>query len=163
IKVGEAAFAIDALSSQGVQAAMMSGFVGATVVNTILRRPADVDAACALYHTRRDEIVERHRRMAATFYAAHDTFHEEPFWRARAINATEPRRAPGARAVLPPHAALAPDVAARIVSVPTIDHEFVRMRDALAHPTLERPVAYLGAIAVAPLVKDVGRGETAAA
>src|SRR5262249_46654676 len=90
IKVGEAAFAIDALSSQGVQAAMMSGFVGATVVNPILRRPADVDAACALYHTRQDEIVERHRRMAAAFYAAHNTFREEPFWRARAIDAMEP-------------------------------------------------------------------------
>jgi flavin-dependent dehydrogenase len=163
IKVGEAAFSIDALSSQGVQAAMMSGFVGATVVHTILRRPADADAACALYSTRQDEVVERHRRMAAAFYAAHDTFRDEPFWRARAIDATETHATFGGGKALAPDAALAPDVAARIVTVPTIDREFVRMREALAHPALERPVAYLGAIAVAPLVKDVGRGETAAA
>ena len=163
IKVGEAAFSIDALSSQGVQAAMMSGFVGATVVHTILRRPADAEAACALYRTRQDEIVEGHRRATAAFYASHQRFRDEPFWRARALDATRSVAGSTEREALPPDAALALAGASRIVAVPTIDHEFVRMREALAHPALERPVAYLGAIAVAPLVKDVGCGETAAA
>ena len=148
IKVGEAAFSIDALSSQGVQAAMTSGFVGATVVHTILRRPADAEAACALYRMRQDEIVVGHRRVTAAFTRRTRGFATSRSGGARE-DATRSMAGSTVREALPPDAALALAGASRIVAVPTIDHEFVRMREAVAHPALERPVAYLGAIAVA--------------
>jgi len=68
--VGEAAFAIDPISSSGVQAAMASGIAAAAAINTILRRPADASAAIRFYAAHVARTSERHAAWAADSYAA---------------------------------------------------------------------------------------------
>lgn len=159
IKVGEAAFSIDPLSSQGVQAAMMSGFQAAAVVHTILERPADAEAAREFYRLRQHDTVEWHRQVASSLYAEQDAFADEPFWRTRAAGAQRGDGA-GVTETLDTEAPLALSSSARIVSVPTLDGDFVRRRDALAHPSLARPVAFLGPVGLVGLLREIEAGWT---
>jgi len=69
IKVGEAAFTIDPLSSQGVQTAIGCGLHGAAVVHTMLVRPENTAIAQQFYLERQRRSVEFHRRAAGSMYA----------------------------------------------------------------------------------------------
>jgi flavin-dependent dehydrogenase len=60
IRVGEASFSIDPLSSQGVQEALVTALQGSAVVHTMLARSGDADAAIQFYRQRQAEHVERH-------------------------------------------------------------------------------------------------------
>jgi len=66
--VGEAAFAIDPISSSGVQAAIASSIAAAIAVNTILRRPRDADAAIRFYTAHVARASTRHAAWAASSY-----------------------------------------------------------------------------------------------
>jgi hypothetical protein len=52
LKVGEASFCLDRLSSQGVRSAMGSALHGSLVLNTLISRPQDASAASELFVTR---------------------------------------------------------------------------------------------------------------
>jgi flavin-dependent dehydrogenase len=82
VKIGEAAFTIDPLSSQGVQAALRSGIQGASVVNTLLAAPAHRDVAIAFHTARCRETVGQHAVAAARFYRE-SRYRELPFWSER--------------------------------------------------------------------------------
>ena len=69
IKVGDAAFAIDPLSSQGVQMAMMSAFQGSIAVHTLLTQPEQANAAIDFYRNKLQETVARSQTTAAQVYA----------------------------------------------------------------------------------------------
>ena len=49
IKVGDAALALDPLSSSGVQKAIQSALAGSVVVNTLLQRPGEQALAREFY------------------------------------------------------------------------------------------------------------------
>ena len=54
IRLGDSCFSVDPLSSQGVHLALQSGLQGAVIVNTILRKPENTEAAQQLLsHARR--------------------------------------------------------------------------------------------------------------
>ena len=61
-----------------------------------------------------------------------------------------------ARAGSPPPAELRISPALRIVDVPVLAGALIRRARALSHPQLEHPIAYLGGIALAPLLDDAG-------
>src|SRR5712675_2273112 len=61
IRLGDAALAIDPISSSGVQKAIQSALSGAIVANTLLRRPELTDAALSFYRTQLSDASERHR------------------------------------------------------------------------------------------------------
>jgi 2-polyprenyl-6-methoxyphenol hydroxylase-like FAD-dependent oxidoreductase len=67
--VGEAAFAIDPISSSGVQTALASSIAAAIAINTILRRPEDAAAAIAFYTAHVARASARHTAWAAESYA----------------------------------------------------------------------------------------------
>lgn len=95
LAVGEAAFAIDPISSSGVQAALGSAIAAAIVVNTILLRPGDTDAAIRFYAAHVARTSARHVRWAAEAYAdAAPTRRAEArrstFWSERAAAALPP-------------------------------------------------------------------------
>jgi flavin-dependent dehydrogenase len=160
IKVGEALFSIDPLSSQGVQAALGTALHAATVVNTALRRSENRRIADQFYRGRQQEAVTLHRSMAARLYL--EVARERPtqFWLDRARNVviderlTDPhstslRRTPTGRKRLQ----LATE--AQIVSIPCIDGDFIVERQALVQPGLGRPTVFLGDVAVAPLLNHL--------
>jgi flavin-dependent dehydrogenase len=159
IKIGEASFSLDPLSSQGVQAAINSGIQAAIVVHTMLTRPQDAEAAKAFYRGAQKDAVERHRAAAARHYAARLGATPTAFWRERA--ATSPSMQP-ARMVPPPAfagpACLSGDV--RIEHVAVIERDHVTLRKGLHHPVLGRPFAYLDGVAVDILLDRVASSDS---
>lgn len=159
VKVGEAGFAIDPLSSTGVQTALQAGLSAAVAVHTILLgSPA---AAVAYYGEHQRHSVERHAAMAAGFYADSGEHAGRPFWRARA---TPPPAAPAAPAPRPLASLLPARVrlarGATLEPVPCVAGDRVELRRALSHPSLARPVAYLGGGELAPLLDGLRGAES---
>ena len=163
IKVGEAALAIDPLSSSGVQKAMQSALAAAIVTNTLLRMPASGGAALSFYRANLADASARHCRWTAGHYGTVAARSGGRFWEDRAAGAA-PEPPVLARTPLDAHALSATRVALsrqlEFVEVPCIDDEFVTLRQALRHPGLEGPVAYVGGWELAPLLRRLPAAST---
>jgi len=83
IKVGDAAFSMDPLSSQGVQKAIKSAFQGATVVNTLLSETKDSQAAIDYYSKMIETEVVKNTKWTKQFYNRQNRFKGGKFWDAR--------------------------------------------------------------------------------
>jgi flavin-dependent dehydrogenase len=166
-KVGEAALALDPLSSSGVQKAIQGALSAAIVANTLLRRPERAEAALQFRRSSLDEASRRHRRWAAGHYAKVAERGGGPFWQSRAAGAQPeplpPPTSPAARA-LATHALASAGVAlsrqVEFVDLPCIDGDFVAVKPALRHPGLDGPLAYLGGREVALLLHRLPAGLT---
>ncbi len=153
IKVGEAAFSIDPLSSQGVQTAIGSALHAAAVIHTIIERPDDTQLALDFYRTRQRESVELHRIAAGRFYAEAAISRRGDFWSSRAIDALPiEREAPQPkRLALSAHLEIELAPEARFETIPTLQHDFIAPATAIVLPGVRRPIAFLDEIAVGPL------------
>jgi flavin-dependent dehydrogenase len=162
IKIGDAALALDPLSSSGVQKAINTALTGAVVINTLLRCTERAGAASRFYTGNLTEASARHRGWAAQHYAAAAATHPGRFWQTRAADAAaEPVRiaqsdnfGPG----LPVNLAVTLSPEAMLVPEPCIVGDFIAMRPALHHPDLKRPVAFLGGCEVATLLRPLHSG-----
>lgn len=164
IKLGEACFSIDPLSSQGVQAAVRSGIQAAAVVNTLVRYPDDRQAAMEFYRQRQLETVDHHRRLAAHFYSEMAARRPQPFWQARAqghLPAEETIPAAGMRRSFRQHELLRLSERAQIVQMPVLEHDWIVYRPAVQHPSLERPVAFLDEKPLGSLLEGLQQSEAA--
>jgi flavin-dependent dehydrogenase len=162
IQLGDAALAIDPISSSGVQKAIQSALSGAIVANTLLRRPGLTDAALSFYQSQLSDASERHRRWAGEHYREVADGCDRPFWRSRA--------APPAPVDAPPLAAV--DIGAlatmpvelsgelEFVRTPCLKGDFVSLASALHHPRLANPLIFLGGRELAPLLQALPRGKT---
>jgi len=142
LKVGEAAFSIDPLSSQGVQAALRSAWQAAACVHTMAHRPESIALAIAFYREQVQAAAARHARLAGGFHAAAARARGTAFWRARAGAAgTEVRSPPPLPAL---DALLRLDPTAGWRRVPSLQGPFIVEAQALVHPALEQPMSQLG-------------------
>ncbi|NUQ73478.1 MAG: tryptophan 7-halogenase [Polyangiaceae bacterium] len=160
VKLGEASFALDPLSSTGVEKAMRSAMTGSAVVHTILARPERAKLANAFYVERQREAADQHRGYAAEYYRR-SFYSDRPFWRLRGENATPAPQAevfatPGPEA-LHHRAALSSD--ARLVEAPCLVGDEIAPVLALTARALPRPVAFLHGAEVAPLLAMMVPGE----
>lgn len=80
IKVGDAAFSMDPLSSQGVQKAIRSAYQGAIVVNTLLSQAKDSNMAIDYYSTMIKTEVVKNTKWTKQFYNKQNRFKEGKFW-----------------------------------------------------------------------------------
>ncbi len=163
IKVGEAALAIDPLSSSGVQKAIQTALAGAIVCNTMLRKPEASTAALRFYQQNLADASERHSRWAAAHYGSVVMRSGGKFWQDRAsrIEAPSPslpRDALSADALCAARVELSREL--EFVDLPCIEGDFVTVKPALRHPGLEGPVAYLGGWELAPLLRRLPVGLT---
>ncbi len=161
LRVGEASYAVDPLSSQGVQHALSSALQGSIAMHTLLAAPANGEGAIEFYRARQAEAVADSARTAARIYAREDRFASEPFWSRRAAQPADVPLAHTERGPLPNDRALRLAAAARIVYTPVLSGDRIRRMQALDHPRLARPVAFLGGVALAPLMRQVSDGRTA--
>jgi flavin-dependent dehydrogenase len=159
IKIGDAALAVDPLSSSGVQKAIQTALSGAIVANTLLRRPGAQEAAMQFYRSSVAQAAMHHAGWAAAQYARAAARQGDAFWSDRSAGAT------ASSDPVPPDARrfaeaveLSPQLA--FVDTPCIDGEFVTTKPALSHPRLEEAVAYLGGWELRPLLDDVRPGMT---
>ena len=160
IKVGEASFSIDPLSSSGVQKALQTALSGAVAVHTLLARPEHAEAALRFYTEDQRSSAEQHAAWAAGYYRDARSYQERPFWKRRAL---------ALAAVAPPEVRpplsedglshrrwrLASEAA--LVDTPCIVGDVIELRRAVSHPRLGRPVAYLEGVELAPLVEWLGQ------
>lgn len=139
-KVGEAAFSIDPLSSQGVQAALRNALQAAACVHTAVRRPQDAALARAFHCDQVQRTSRRHAQLAAGFHAAAAQRFGTPFWQDRCEAAIEAPVAP-----LPSlQQRVCLDAGARWQRVGCLGEAFVFEAEALCHPALDSPLAFIG-------------------
>jgi flavin-dependent dehydrogenase len=156
IKIGEAAFTIDPLSSQGVQTAIGSALHASTVLNTIVRRPCNADAAVDFYRTRQRASAELHRAAAASFYADAADYYQTDFWIRRGARDRAPAPETHAYPDLP-----APDTLVRLspalkaTTVPCLRGDYIVEQRGFTHPALSVPLVFIGDVAVAELLESV--------
>ena len=163
IRLGEAALALDPLSSSGVQKAIQTALAGAIVSNTLLRKPAVSEAALSFYTSNLLDASNRHCRWAASHYRTVAIAGGGPFWSDRAVAAeADPPPRGGIPTDAQVLAAMRVKLSERVefVELPCIDSEFVTIKPALRHPGLERPLVYLGGVELAPLLQDLPAGAT---
>jgi hypothetical protein len=160
IKVGDAAIALDPLSSQGVQAALRSAVQAGAVVHTILSG-GDVDAALKFYRDALADSAAHHRTIAGQYYSACDRWPNAKFWLARrgAVPASVMPQVEVPGLSGDPPLFLSPD--ARLAPVPTLTDAVISYQMALTHPRLARPVAYVEGIALADLLPRISVGQQA--
>jgi len=99
IKVGDAALALDPLSSSGVQKAIQTSLAGAIVINTLLREPASGDAAIRFYSDSSARGIRPTRRLGGGPLCDRRGGAAGAFWSARADGHTRqpgPASPPGA-------------------------------------------------------------------
>lgn len=83
---GDAACFIDPLFSTGVHLAMLSGYIGAATVNTLLEDPqVDENKVLAFYERQYRREFERLKEQVYFLYSGHAGSKEDYFWKARSI------------------------------------------------------------------------------
>lgn len=155
IKLGEAAFAIDPLSSSGVQKALQTALTGSIAVHTILNA-GDALAAIDFYVDNHRRSVAQHSEWAASHYREHRQYRGESFWLRRARKPNMPARQyrpANVEAYRGGPVRLAPGT--RLVRVPCAVGDHVEMHDAFSHPGTNRPIAFLNGIDMAPVIAGV--------
>jgi len=81
--VGDAAAALDPLSSQGIEKAITSAEDAAYAVNTLLEEPALTEALQERRHAWEREVFRAHARTTLETYAKVERFADDPFWSRR--------------------------------------------------------------------------------
>lgn len=165
IRVGDAALALDPLSSSGVQKAIQTALAGAIVVNTLVRRPEACEAALRFYRHSVNETSGRHSVWAAGHYRSAGARFRDRFWTDRGGGADRGAgvAAPSGRVpvrFIDDDAPLRLSADCRWEERPCLGDRYVEVKHALHHPRLDGPVAYLGGHELGPLLRDVRPGTT---
>lgn len=150
IKLGDAALAIDPLSSQGVQTAIGTALHAAVVLNTLIDRPDDAELAMDFYRSRLRASADFHAAAAADFYRRQAAFDAGGFWQRRAPAATPSTPldppAPASRLTLATDLQFTPVPVAGASHVTR--HDGVKLRD--------KVYAFIGeGVPVAPLLQAI--------
>lgn len=165
IKVGEAAFSIDPLSSQGVQVAIGSALHAASVIHTSLKRPANAPLALEFYRMRLFESVALHTQSATNFYREVARTRPNEFWHKRAVRAAvaddaenyPARQKPPAPTILT-KVQLSPDVSFK--TTPAIRGDYIEPSTSITFKDARRAITFLDGVEVAPLVAMIERPVT---
>jgi len=141
IRLGDSCFSVDPLSSQGVHLALQSGLQGAIVVNTMLRKPENTEAAQRFFRMRAAERVARHTGRTNQEYARVSAICPNAFWQERA-GAARLAEADGSPSLLQPSPRASSDQVAvsphaRLEVAPVIDGSFVQLRQVVRHPNID--------------------------
>jgi hypothetical protein len=157
IEFGDAAVAIDPISSSGVQKAIQTALSGAIVTNTLMRRPEAAEAAISFYRAQLADSFERHRQWAGQHYREVADRNDHSFWGKRAASSpgSDVMSAPttDSRASTTAPLALSRDL--KFVRTPCLQGDFVSIADALHHPRLASPLVFLGGRELAPLLRGL--------
>jgi flavin-dependent dehydrogenase len=161
IKVGDAALALDPLSSSGVQKAIQSALAGSVVVNTVLQRPRAQALARQFYRDSLSEASAQHRAWARQHYAQVATSQTDRFWQERAVGATAPDATWSSPEIpVSPNTPLRLSPGVEFVELPCVVDRFVEARSAVRSRFVDKPVAFLGNVELAPLLRSMRRGMT---
>lgn len=183
IKIGEAAFTLDPLSSTGVEKAMRFSMQVAIAINTYLKDP-DSQLPKDFYEEKLIESVVNHAHWTADYYRmAWACSEKTEFWMKRAgfqfdisknktdfmlklekeFNSDRPISEKRQTEPIPVDLVLYPIWNEEIIISPNvavkdvyaINNDHVIIKQALIHPNLERPVVYLDQVELFPFYKSM--------
>lgn len=162
IRVGDANFSVDPMSSQGVHLALANGIQAAVVVNSILRFPATRADAFRFYQARQEERIKQFTAKSQEVYRKVAQCRPEAFWHDRAGEPEpETERVIRQKPAYPSSGQtikLSPEAGIR--SIPVMKEDHIENAPALFHPALERPVAFLGGQNLPNLIRHVKPGQS---
>jgi flavin-dependent dehydrogenase len=161
IKVGETSFAIDPLSSAGVQKSIQTALAASVVAHTILLRPSSAELARTFYVNNQRDCVRQHAIWSMQSYREHRRHAHETFWHSRAHieRDDDPPQARGLRQVAwsgRDRVRLSPQVCVR--DVPCLVGNFVEARSAVTAPGLRRPIAFVQGVSLPGLLQEIFPG-----
>jgi flavin-dependent dehydrogenase len=146
-RVGDAAVALDPLSSSGVQSAVQSAIDAALAIHTFSQDPSTRSLIAAFLDSRAARRAARHAAYTAGFYGAAAEVFGSPFWAARAGSA------PSLSRVVAPawdqRIALSDDV--RLRDEPCLVGDRIVLQRVVAPPSPAEPVAFVEGVEIAPL------------
>lgn len=155
IKVGDAAFSMDPLSSQGVQKAIKSAFQGAIVVNTLLKGQSP-EPALAYYQQLIETEVRKNTRWTKQFYNRQKRFENSDFWKVRKDTSIQgPEEVPETQLSLKKEDKLHLNPRASISNVPVVGEHFIEYRQGITLPESDEPLVFLQNTELVPLVKSL--------
>ncbi len=158
-KVGEAAFSLDPLSSQGVLTALASATRGAAVANTVLKNPESADLASRFYADRQCEIIDRHTSLCKELYGRQTAVSNTEFWRHRGGGQTPISPTQHVRIEpMPPLSSndtisLARHV--RFCKTPVLREMLIEEVDGILHSASKEPLVFWGNIDIAKLLMEL--------
>ena len=179
LRIGDAAFALDPLSSTGVEKAMRFALQAVVAVNTLLKSNKKL-LAQSFYEEKLIESVVTHTRWTREYYKNSFQYSANKFWKDRAyvfqnnpkplshfLNCLQEKLSentvPSSKTTRPgidvpallqnlwhSEVLLSPDVAFN--ETPCIINDCIEMKMAVQHPGLEREIVYLQEIELKPLL-----------
>jgi 2-polyprenyl-6-methoxyphenol hydroxylase-like FAD-dependent oxidoreductase len=162
IRIGDAALALDPVSSSGVQRAIQGAMAAAVTANTLLRKPEHSAVAIDFYRTSLREASQRHGRWAAQYHGQVAQVRGGRFWRERAapadIDPPQAIRQTDAVSLRTRRVGHSPEL--EFSAAPCIEGDFVSRKTAIRHPGLEGPVIFLAGRDLPALLSDVPAGMT---
>ncbi len=187
IKLGEAAFTLDPLSSNGVEKAMRFSLQTAIAVNTFLKN-RESSHAKDFYEEKLIESTSNHAHWTASFYETAWPYRENaPFWKNKAeihlsiptdsseflqklhagFNSPPPFPSHKAPVSIPVDLVLnqirsskiSPSPLITLKEVFAVNNDVVEIIQAVCHPELERPVGYLEQLSLPLLLQEIN-GQT---
>ncbi|MGY4433926.1 flavin-dependent dehydrogenase [Bradyrhizobium sp. F1.13.1] len=163
LRIGDADAALDPLSSSGVQAAVQSALCAGPVINTLLTSSADHSAANDYWSSRRIARSKTHKSWAAERYAEAFCFHGTEFWKDRAAAASAAKPSAVSPTPLPfPDQLLMLSDRVTFIEAPCLVDDLVVRERCLFHPNLDEPIAFVGGLALRPMIKAFAGKTTAA-
>ncbi|WP_300662603.1 tryptophan 7-halogenase [Fluviicola sp.] len=183
IKLGEAAFTLDPLSSNGVEKAMRFSLQAAIAVNTFLKDPGSSHAK-AFYEEKLIDSVSNHAHWTASFYQTAWPYKENAlFWKNKSVIqlSVPPDSSQFLRKLqqgfnsppsFPSHKApvsipvdlvlnqirsgrISPSPLITFKEVFAVNNDVVEVIQAVCHPGLERPVGYLEQLNLPLLLQEI--------
>jgi 2-polyprenyl-6-methoxyphenol hydroxylase-like FAD-dependent oxidoreductase len=161
ILVGDSAVALEPISAQGIQVALKLGCQSAAVVHTLLSDASSAPVAETFYRGQCQAIAARHARVATEFYAGPKRFRHDPFWMARTSHHTNPALGSATAGLVDSTTLLRLSTDASFRRLPCLVGDRICLKTALDHPSLDGPVAYLGNVAVAALLRGTTEAQRA--
>lgn len=158
-KVGEAAFSLDPLSSQGVQAAVSTGVRASVVVNTILQKPSSRQLAIDFYRQRLRATLANHRIACSEMYRRQWAALDSDFWAKRWRREAVKHGVLGRTRPIPDGTVkirLAPHV--RVIETGVIMNDLVIPAEAVVSRDIDEPIAFVDGVQLAPVIQLIEKG-----
>ncbi|PSL26401.1 flavin-dependent monooxygenase QhpG [Chitinophaga ginsengisoli] len=184
LRLGEAAFSLDPLSSTGVEKAMRFSLQAAIAVNTILKT-GHTDMARTFFEDRMIESISNHTHWTSGYYAQAWPGQQHAFWKERSVPFIDQLPSPTAFYEKLSHKFTAPrekspeqlinvqqelqrlwhepvHLSAELIfkETPCVIDDILEFRTAIQHPNLEREMAYLEAVEISPLLSAAPKEAT---
>ncbi|HJQ38799.1 MAG TPA: NAD(P)/FAD-dependent oxidoreductase [Thermoanaerobaculia bacterium] len=159
IRVGDAAFTLDPLSSQGVLSAMASSFQAAIVVNALMNDGANT-AAMEFYRNQQLARLEQYSQKTSRSYAQRAAVCGTSFWRDRGCVDNEAPAVVYETRTLETTCRIELSRGTVFESVPAIRGDMIAPTLAIRHKALDHVVAFVDEVEIAPLLRRIERGQT---